>query len=113
MSDTTWKSVAMLIARRIAAWCAAALVAHGLATSGDPGLSGFTEVVAGALVGASEFLLEWYRNSGKVMITAQLARVKGIPLPQHTPDIPTVIPAHLAEPATGVNAPVEVKSIAA
>lgn len=98
--NTTTRTVLLLLARRAASGAAAILVAHGAVNSGDPNLSGFTEVVAGCLVWAAEFGVEWWRKSGMVLVSKQVARMKGIPLPGQVPIVVRTDP-----PATDAGVP--------
>lgn len=108
--NSTTKTVLMLIARRGAVLIGGALVTHGVVAAGDPNLAGFTEVVAGALVVMAEFGIEWWRKTGMVMISAQLARAKGIPLPAESK---ATVPRLVSTPDGSPLPVVEVKSAAA
>lgn len=103
----TTKMVLMLFARRAATTLATALIAHG-AVAADQNAA-LVEILAGMLVWGAEFGLEWWRKTGMVMVSAQLARLKGIPLPADVRP-PVVVPAHQAEPVTGKDQAVVVKS---
>lgn len=91
MDQTAIKMILGLVARRAATSLAAILVASGAVASDDQTKA--ITVFAGIIIWAAEFAIEWWRKSGMVMVSAQLARVKGIPLPHDTPAVPVVLPS--------------------
>lgn len=101
--ESTTKTVLMMLARRGVSALGVFLVAHSALAAGDQ--PAFVEMGAGIAVAGAEFALEWWRKSGMVMISAQVARLKSIPMPQEAPKI--------VAPAVGSAPAVEVKSTAA
>lgn len=81
--ESTTKTVLMLIVRRAVSAVGVFLVAHAMLASGDQ--SAFVEMASGIAVAGLELGVEWWRKTGMVMVSAQVARIKGIPLPHEEP----------------------------
>jgi hypothetical protein len=82
----------VILAQRLAAWIGAVVAGWGVANASDPNnMAGFTAIVSGILMMGSEMFLAWWRKKGMVMISAALARYKGIPLPHEEPHPPTTV----------------------
>jgi len=80
------KQMLGLIARRVATTIATFLIAHGALGASDN--QQFIEIAMGIIVWGSEAFLEWWRTSGKVLVDANLAKIKGV----HPDQFPTVPP---------------------
>lgn len=102
MDKDTIKGIFMLLARRAATTLAAILVAHGAVDAGQQGAS--VEIITGIIVWLGEIGLEWWRKFGMVLVSKQVAKMKGIPLPHQDPVI--------ARPIVGA-APILIKSVVA
>lgn len=77
----------------------------------DPSMQGqFVEIGTGLVLAGAEFGLEWWRKTGMVLISSQLARAKGIPLPHEEPHPPVVVPAAINDNSPVVTVPVQSKA---